>query len=446
MYTDRMYSALRTLSAGLLLLLVWQFAGPALASPDIQHWQTAKGARVYFVPATELPMVDVNITFAAGSARDGEHAGAAHMTSILLDKGAAGMNADEIARRIESLGAQLSTDSARDMASVELRTLSDAAHLEPALAIMADVVGRPDFNKGDFERERERTVIGIRRSEQSPATVAGNEIFQLTYGEHPYASRPTGTEEDIRAITLDAVKDFYEKYYVARNAVIGIVGDLDRKQAEQLAEQVAAGLEAGERVVKLPSVPAPASGSLKRLAHPSTQSHVRMAAPGVHRGDPDYYTLYVGNHVLGGSGLVSRLSEEIREKRGLSYSVGSYFAPMEQDGPYLFSLQTRNDQVDEALEVMRDTLVKFVDKGPTEDELIASKKNITGGFALRIDSNSKILGYLVMIGFYDMPLDYLDTFNDRIEAVTREQIVDAYRRRVDPERMQTVIVGGGAKS
>ncbi len=160
------------------------------------------------------------------------------------------------------------------------------------------------------------------------------------------------------------------------------------------------------------------------------------------RGDPDYFALYVGNHILGGSGLVSRLSEEMREKRGLSYSVYSYFLPMEQAGPYQMALQTRNDQADEALAVMRETLDQYLKEGPTGDELEAAKKNITGGFALRIDSNSKILDYLVVIGFYDLPLDYLKAFNDRIMAVTREQIIDAYRRRVLPDAMSTIIVGG----
>jgi zinc protease len=425
-----------------LLLAVWLVTATAHAAPEIQHWLTDKGARVYFVPLTDLPMVDINITFAAGSARDGDHPGAANMTSTLLTKGAAGLSANEIARRIEALGAEMSSGSARDMAWAQLRTLSDEAHLKPALAILAEVVGRPDFNRQDFKRERERTVVGIRRSEQSPGTVAGNEIFLATYGDHPYASRPTGTIEEVESLSLDAVKAYYQRYYVARNAVIGIVGDLDRKQAGQLAEQLTAGLSAGKRAAKLPLVSRPEAGGIKRVAHPSSQSHVRMAAPGVHRGDPDYFTLYVGNHTLGGSGLVSRLSKEVREKRGLSYSVGSRLSPMEQDGPYLFSLQTRNDQVDEALDVMRDTLEAFVEKGPTADELTAAKKNITGGYALRIDSNAKILSHLVMIGFYDMPLDYMSTFPGKVEAVTREQIMDAYKRRVFPDRMQTVIVGG----
>jgi zinc protease len=424
-------------------LLLWAAQLPvALAMPGIQHWVTDNGARVYYVQAPELPMVDVNITFAAGSVRDDGQAGLAHMTSTLLDMGAAGLSANEIASRVESLGAELTTGSARDMAWVKLRSLSDSAHLQPALTLFADVINSPDFNKSDFNRERERTLVAIRRSEQSPGTVAGYTFFNQTYGDHPYAPRPSGTIESIAAIKLGELKKFYARYYVARNAVVSIVGDLDRKAAEQLVDQVIGKLPAGERAAAVPPVPQLKSAQQQRIFHPSAQTHVRMGAPGMHRGDPDYFPLYVGNHVLGGGGLVSRLHNEVREKRGLSYSVNSYFSPMEQDGPYLLSLQTRNDQVDEALSVMRDTLQKFLDKGPTEDELVASKKNITGGFPLRIASNSNILDYLNVIGFYDLPLDYLEVFNDRVMAVTHEQIVDAFQRRVKPETMTTIIVGG----
>ena len=422
---------------------LWLAAIPAVsAMPAIQHWVTDNGARVYFVAAPELPMVDINITFAAGGVRDDGHAGLAHMTSTLLDMGAAGLSADEIARRVESLGAVLSTGSARDMAWVKLRSLSDSAHLQPALKLLADVINQPDFNNKDFERERKRTQVAIQRSEQSPATVAGYTFFQSVYGDHPYAPRPSGTVDSIGALQLKQLKAFYKQYYVARNAVFSIVGDLDRKAAEQLARQVIGQLPAGNRAPAVVPVPALTKAGEQRIFHPSTQTHVRMGAPGMHRGDPDYFTLYVGNHVLGGGGLVSRLFKEVREKRGLSYSVNSNFSPMEQHGPYLLSLQTRNDQVDEALAVMRETLQAFVDKGPTEKELLAAKKNITGGFPLRIASNSSILDYLNVIGFYDLPLNYLETFNDKVMAVTREQIVAAFQRRVSPDTMETIIVGG----
>ena len=412
------------------------------AMPAIQHWVTDNGARVYFVPAPELPMVDINVIFAAGSVRDDGHAGLAHMTSTLLDMGSAGLSANEVAKRIESLGAELSTGSARDMAWVKLRSLSDSAHLQPALRLFADVINQPDFNKKDFKRERKRTQVAIQRSEQSPSTVAEYTFFQSAYGDHPYAPRPSGTVDSIGALKLKQLKSFYQQYYVARNTVFSIVGDLDRAAAERLVGQVVGQLPAGKRALAVIPVPALTKAEEQRIFHPSTQTHVRMGAPGMHRGDPDYFPLYVGNHVLGGGGLVSRLFNEVREKRGLSYCVNSYFSPMEQDGPYLLSLQTRNDQVDEALAVMRETLQAYVDKGPTEKELVASKKNITGGFPLRIASNSNILDYLNVIGFYDLPLNYLETFNDQVMAVTREQIVDAFQRRVSPDTMGTIIVGG----
>ena len=167
-----------------------------------------------------------------------------------------------------------------------------------------------------------------------------------------------------------------------------------------------------------------------------------MGMPGMRRGDPDYFPLYVGNYILGGGGLVSRLSQEIREKRGLSYSVYSYFYPLRDKGPFVMGLQTRNDQRHQALKVMGETLNTYLGKGPSEAELEAAKKHITGGFALRLDSSGKIAGYLAVLGFYHLPLTYLDDFNKNIEAVTLEQVKDAFRRRIDPNRMVTVVVGG----
>ena len=431
--------------AGLLAraLVLWVCAITVVqAMPAIQHWQTSNGAPVYFVPAHELPMVDVSVTFAAGSARDAGNYGVAQMTSTLLDKGADGLSADEIAIRAESLGAELSTGSARDMAWASIRSLSDAAHLQPALTLLQQVLGKPDFNKKDFERERQRKLISIRRSEQSPSTVAGYRFFLAAFGDHPYAMRSIGTQESLDAMQLKDIRAYYKKYYVAANAIVSIVGDLDRKAAEKLAESLMSDLPAGKHAEAVPPVPQLKQATEQRISHPSSQTHIRMGQPGMHRGDPDYFPLYVGNHVLGGGGLVSLLFKEVREKRGLSYGASSYFSPMEQDGPFLVTLQTRNDQVDEALAVARDTLQAFIDNGPTDKQLIAAKKNITGGFPLRIDSNSKIQEYMTMIGFYGLPLDYLDTFSDKVMAVTREQVQDAFKRRVSQQRMVTVIVGG----
>ena len=427
-------------------MLAWLVSpGVLYAAPAIQHWQTDKGTRVYFVPAPELPMVDIRMLFAAGSAHDGGQPGLANLTNGLLDKGAAGLSANAIADRLEGLGAILTTGSLRDSAWVSLRSLSNPAQLEPAISLMSKILSQPDFNQRDFDRERERKLVALRRSEQQPSSIANYRFYEAVYGKHPYATRPIGTAESLKKITLKEIRAYYEKYYVARNAIIAIVGDVDRKEAEQLASQLTAKLQSGEAAPRTPAVPPLAQATEQRIHHPSTQTTVRMGSPGMHRGDPDYFPLYVGNHVLGGGGLVSQLFIEVREKRGLSYSVNSYFSPMAQDGPYIFGLQTRNDQVDEALDVMRSTLKEFHDNGPTDAELTASKKNITGGFPLRVDSNSKIAEYLGMIGFYKLPLDYLDTFNDMVMAVTREQIMDAYQRRVHPDKMVIVIVGGDAE-
>ncbi|MGB5736263.1 MAG: pitrilysin family protein, partial [Thiohalocapsa sp.] len=239
---------------------------------------------------------------------------------------------------------------------------------------------------------------------------------------------------------------FHQRYYVAANATIAIVGALNRSQAEQLANRITAGLPQGEAAAPLPEVSDPSDGGSVQIEFPSSQTHLYAGQPGMSRGDPDYFPLYVGNHILGGSGLVSILMHEVRETRGLSYSVYSYFAPMAERGPMILGLQTKNTQADEARGVLLDTLQRFVDEGPTDEELEAAVKNITGGFPLRIASNAKVVQYLAMLGFYDLPLDYLDRFQGRVSAVTKEQVRDAYQRRVHPDRLAVVQVGGNSEA
>ena len=434
---DRMPARFLLLLAGLLLSLT------ALAGPKIEQWTTANGARVLFVRAPDLPILDLRLVFDAGSARDGALPGLASLTNGLLSDGAGPWDADRIAERLESVGAELEVDSARDMAWVAVRTLTEAKPLETTLETLAAVLARPTFESDDLERNRKAMLTAVRLGEQNPGTVASKAFYRALYGDHPYGSPSGGTRESLQAITRDDVLRFYRRYYVARNAVVAIVGDLDRARAEALAERVTADLPAGEPAPELPPVQPLTEGREIRKPFPSSQSHILMGQPGMRRGDPDYFVLYVGNHILGGSGLVSQLSEEVREKRGLSYSVYSYFSPMRREGPFVLGAQTKNAKAEEAMGVMRDTLRRFIERGPTADELTAAKQNITGGFPLRISSNSKIVEYLAMIGFYRLPLDYLDRFVGRIEAVTAEQIRDAFGRRIHPDRFVTVVVGNG---
>ncbi|WP_455221939.1 M16 family metallopeptidase, partial [Kaarinaea lacus] len=407
----------------------------------IQHWTTDNGARVYFVAALELLIVDLQIIFDAGVVCDKGNAGTAVLTNGLLAEGAGNLNANQISERFDGLGARFSNDAQRDMANLTLRSLSDDKVLTPALANLALILSQPTFPEDAFERERKRMLIGLEQRKQSPGALADEAFYKAVFKSHPYSVMPSGYEDTVPALTIDDLKAFYKRYYVASNAVIAIVGDLDRAKAEQVAAKLVAQLPQGTPAEKLPDVANLNDQETIKLSHPSTQTHILLGQPGMKRGDPDYFALYVGNHILGGSGLVARLSNEIREKRGLAYSTYSYFLPMRKDGPFQIGLQTRNDQAEEALSVVRETLKTFIENGPTEEELNAAKKNITGGFPLRISSNKKILGYIGMIGFYGLPLDYLDTFNEKIQAVTAADIKDAFKRRVNPDTMVTVLVG-----
>jgi len=410
------------------------------ASPDIQHWTTGSGTDVYFVAADELPMLDVRVVFDAGSARDGDKPGVAEMTVGMLADGTAGMSSDEISTAFESIGANYGVSLDRDMASVKLRTLADEQTREAALDTLTKVISRPEFPEGDFEREKQRTLIGIRSKLQSPGTLASDAFYKALYGKHPYAHPTSGTEDSVADLTREDLAAFHERHYTAANATIAIVGAATRAEAEAIADELLAGLPAGE---PLPEVPAVDGNDTKQvtISFPSSQTHVLIGMPVVRRHDDDYFSLYVGNHVLGGSGMVSRLFDSIREQRGLSYSVYSYFYPLQQAGPFVAGLQTSTRQADAALQLLRREIRDYIDNGPTDDELEASKQNITGGFPLRIDSNSNIVEYLAVIGFYDLPLDYLDTFNDKVLAVTREEIVDAFQRRLNVDDFVTVLVG-----
>jgi zinc protease len=427
--------------SALVMLLSLAFVTSAHATPKIQTWETPNGARVLFVPAPEIPMVDLQVVFDAGAARDGDTPGLAVLTNSMLNEGAGSLDADAIAEQFDALGARQGNNAERDMSMFSLRSLSDPAKLQPAAELLATMLNAPSLPADGFARMRNQMLINIQAQKQSPEDIGSEAFFRSVFGAHPYAADPGGTEASVKALTPDDVRGFLKKYYVARNAVVAIVGALDRPAAEALAVTVVGKLAAGERAPALPRVGDLADAQTVKIDHPSTQSHVLFGLPGIQRNDPDYFALYVGNHILGGNGLVSRISDEIREKRGLSYSAYSYFMPMRERGPFIVGLQTRTDTTDEALNVLRDTVRTFVEKGPTENELVASKKNITGGFALRVDSNKKIADYLAVIGFYGLPLDYLDNFIARVNAVTLAQVKDAFKRRVDLNKTVTVIVG-----
>lgn len=415
------------------------------AAAKIEKWQTTKGTPVFYVETKGLPMVDIQVVFDAGSARDNQQQGIAALTSAVLDTGAGEWDADEIAKQFESVGAQFGSGISKDIAWISLRSLTEEKLLNKALHTMQVVLSKPAFNETDFKREKNRTLAGLKHREESPGALAGIEFYKSIYKDHPYAHSSEGVIETVSALTAEDLRSFYKQNYVANNAMVVIVGDIKKQQAMTMAESLIADLEPGTKPADIPQVSAPLRGKNKHIEFPSTQTHVVAGLVGMHRKDEDYFSLYVGNHILGGSGLVSLLFGEVREKRGLAYSAYSYFSPLYRKGPFAMGLQTRNDQTTQAVDVMQKTLKDFVEKGITSKQLIAAKKNITGGFAMRFDTNNKLTSYVAMIGFYQLPLDYLDKFQQKVEAVTVTSIKDAFKRRVKPEHIHTITVGASEK-
>ncbi|NOT14796.1 MAG: insulinase family protein [Methylotenera sp.] len=414
----------------------------AEAAVKIQQWQTSTGAEVYFVENHDLPIVDVSINFAAGSARDtAEKSGVAGITKYLMTLGADGLTDEKIANQLADIGAVLGGDFDADRAAFKLRTLSSTREQTQALNILYKILQKPDFPEGVLGREKARIISSLQESATQPESISNKAFMKALYSHHPYRLDDSGEIETVSKISREDLVTFYQQHYGAKGAVVAMIGDLTREQANVIAENMTQGLPQASAIAPVPPVALPSQPEEQRIAHPASQSHILLGYPGIKRGDPDLFALYVGNYILGGGGFVSRLTEEVREKRGLVYSVYSYFMPMAEAGPFQIGLQTKKDQADAALKLVRETLDNFIKNGVTEAELKAAKANIMGGFPMRIDSNSKILDYLSVIGFYKLPLNYLDQYNENVAKVTTAQIKDAFARRLKPENFVTIIVG-----
>ena len=426
----------------ILSILTVSLIPTAFAAPQIQQWQTSNGVKTLFVAAPELPMLDVAITFDAGSGRDANLPGLSQLTHSMLNAGTVSMTADDIAEKFEDVGAKFGASASLDRSSVSLRSLTDKELFAPALATFVEIISQPSFPEKDFLRIKNQALIAIKDSSQRPGEMANRAFYKAIYNDHPYANPTLGYKQTIEAIRLQDVKNFHQQYFVTNNALIAMVGGVDVAKAKEIAEQISASLLRGTKPAPLPVPEMAQEVKDIYIPFPSQQAHVYLGKLGIQRGDQDYFALYVGNHVLGGGGFTSRLVKEVRVARGLSYSVYSYFFPLLAPGPFTLGLQTRTDQSQQAAEVSLQTINKFLNEGPSEEELSLAKNNIIGGFPLRIDSNRDILGYLSLIGYYQLPLNYLETFTQNITAITQEQIRNAFAKHLDTDKLVTIIVGG----
>ncbi len=434
----------------LVLVLAFVSCSAANAALNIQHWTLPTGVRVYFVENHSIPVLDVSVEFDGGSRRDpAGKSGVATLTNAMLARGLReekladgsvepAVAEAQISDGFADIAAQRGGGAGNDRAGATLRTLSSKEERDRSVALLSRVLAHPDFPQSLFDRDKARTLSAIREELTKPEAIASKAFWRLLYQDHPYAQQPT--VESVSAVQREDLVAFHRQHYVANGAVVAIIGDVKREEADAIARELTRRLPQGAPLPAFPEVQKSA-GAEQRLPHPASQSHILLGTPALARSDPDFFALTVGNYVLGGGGFVSRLTREVREKRGLAYSVYSYFSPMAQPGPFQAGLQTQKARTDDALKLVREIIAEYLRNGPTELELKAAKSNLVGGFPLRIDNNRKILDNVAMIGFYRMPLDYLDTWTAKVAKVTAADVRAAFNRKLGANPLSTVIVG-----
>lgn len=418
-----------------------QAATPQLPAPEIQRWQTAEGAKVLFVHNPALAMLDIRLVMDAGSARDNGSPGVASMTSALIGEGAEGLSVDDIARGFEDHGAVFSVGSYRDMGIIDLRTLSDAEYQAPVLDLFTRVIGTPTFPQQELDRLREQILQGMRMEQQVPGPQVGKAFMATLYAGHPYGTPSDGDLDSLPTIKRAQLVEFYQQYYAAGNSVIAIVGDASLAQAQAIAARISAALPAGPAAPDLPRAVPLTERKTQHITFPSTQTHILLGNQTTWRGNPDHVALYVGNMILGGGGFASILTDEVRQKRGYVYGIGSGFTPMAAGGAFQVQFKTANDNADDALTLTLQLIDDFAQNGPTQAQLDETRTNIQGSFALGLASNGDLLGHLGSIGFYDLPNDYLTWFSQQVNSMTTDTIRDAFQRTVDADALAIVSIG-----
>jgi zinc protease len=410
----------------------------------IQTWNTQNGVKVLFDQTSQLPVLDVRVAFAAGSSRDGQQYGLANLTASALSAGAGQLSADQIANNFATVGAQFGVNVDQDMAVLSLRSLTNSQYLNPALQNFIAVMTSPTFPQEEVARLKKQQLIGIQMGMQDPGTVAQMNFLQAMYGNSPYGHMVMGQADTVAKLSSEDFMNFYKQYYVASNAVIVLVGDISKAQAEHIANLLSHALAQGQAAPPIQAAAFKAAGQVIKVPFNSEQTTILMGEPGIQRGNPLFFPLILGNYTLGGGSLVSRLFVQVRSQSGLAYSISSQFVPQQAPGPFIIMAQTRNEKAQAALAQMDQALQNFVANGPTQAELDAAKQNLIGGFPLMLAGNSNIADVLTVLGFYKLPLNYLDTYRQKLQDTTLVQVKQAVSQTLHPNAMLTVIVGGAS--
>jgi zinc protease len=413
-------------------------------TPPAQYDRLANGATLIVSEQANLPIVIVQVTLDAGARLDPpDKAGLASLTADLLTEGTTKRSASEISDAVDCLGASLSTDADTDYASVGLGVLKK--DLPAGLDLLTDIVLHPKFAEAEIARRREAVLAGIRSAEDNPGTVAQKAFQRTLFGSGPYGHPVEGTAESVPRITRGDIQAFYARYYHPGRAIITVVGDVATAEIRAQLESALAAWNGGAgEPFQYPAFTMPAQ-RLVTIDKPITQANIILGERGVARDNPDYYALTVMNYILGGGGFSSRLLDNIRTQGGLAYSVASFFTVNKSPGSFQVVMQTKSASAAEAIKRARAEIDR-IRREPVEDaELSEAKRYLTGSFPLRLDSDRKIAGFLSQVELYGLGRDYADTYAQRINALTKDDVLRVAQKYIDPDRLILVVVGDLAK-
>jgi zinc protease len=445
---------MRALNRGLwLVILTLGLINSAYAILPIEKLDSYKGAKVFLVQTKALPMVDIEISIDAGDRYDPSNkSGLADMAAGLMNYGARGdkgvWTEAQIADEIADLGASIGVSAGGERTIMRIRSLSRKDLRDKAVQLAATMLSSPLYDAKILEREKQRSITNLLEAETNPEFVLDRRFKKSVYGNYPLGNSPS--VKSVSSVSVSDLIQFHKTFYRGDRIIISIVGDVDRIQAAEIAQVLLKKLpQSGSAIAALPTLGrSPIEGLSEReiqIPFDSQQAHIVMGMTAIARNNPDYFPLLVGNYVLGG-GFVSRLMSEVREKRGLAYSVSSYFAPGKDTGIFQAGLQTKNDQATLALEVLSSTIAKFIADGPAVSELVAAKSNLVNGYPLRIDNNRKLLDNVSSIAWNDLPIDTMEIWTKQVETVTLEQVTAAFQKYLAMDRMKIVILGAKSKA
>ncbi|TCL01279.1 zinc protease [Shimia isoporae] len=414
-------------------------AVPAWAEINIKEVTSPGGIKAWLVEEPSIPFVAMELRFRGGTSLDAAgKRGATNLMVGLLEEGAGGLDAQGFARESEALAAQFGYDSNADAVSISARFLTE--NQDEALDLLRLSLVDPTFPEVAVERVRSQVLSGLRSSLKDPDKIAGKRLSALTYGDHPYATSGEGTIESVSALTRDDLVAAHKGALAKDRLFVGVVGDVTAEELGPMLDALLGDLP--ETGAPLPGkAEVSFSGGADVVDFDTPQSVALFAQPGIHRDDEDFFAAYVLNVVLGGGGFESRLMNEVRKKRGLTYGVYSYLVLRDQADIYMGSVSSANNRIAESISVIREEWAKMAENGATEEEVEKAKALLTGAYPLRFDGNGAIATIMVGMQMDGMPRDYIVNRNDYVNAVTVEDVNRVAKELLDPDALTFVVVG-----